>query len=279
MSGLRGIVAVCGVIVLVAVGTAVWLLTSGGVERTTHDRANLIPVSDLRGIRPDASVLLVYRGTTDAASLHTGAVCSGAAVGRVVITARHCLASNATLDVVVAPRDVCASRRDDRIPVRRFLPPPQGKERLDLAIGILDRPVGRSSDDPLAQIARLLRKVDGSGGNLATVGWGAFTDAGIHACTPHSVVLRPRDWTSCSTLLPDRYLPPRQEWAVCAAGVGDNTCTGDSGGPVLTRTGVQVAVTASGLDCEPGSPGVYALLEPFASQFAELGIALESATS
>ena len=54
--------------------------------------------------------------------------------------------------------------------------------------------------------------------------------------------------------------------------LGKDTCNGDSGGPIVTETGVQVGVTSWGDGCADAfSPGVYARISS-AMDFIQAGI-------
>jgi secreted trypsin-like serine protease len=59
---------------------------------------------------------------------------------------------------------------------------------------------------------------------------------------------------------------------ICAGTVkgGRDSCYGDSGGPLLTSTGVQVGIVSNGYGCgAPSIPAVYTDVRPFVKNWIE----------
>lgn len=136
-----------------------------------------------------------------------------------------------------------------------------------MAVGLLERPVMAGGTELVPD------SVEG----LNAFGWGAFDDRGIHGCRPHAVLLHQVAWKQCTRSMAPAFLPPDDSWAVCAASVGENTCTGDSGGPVFLR-GIQVAVTSTGDGCGDGAVGAYLRIDRLRTVLEDLGVRLTDAS-
>jgi len=182
----------------------------------------------------------------DVASTH---FCGGVLVAPdLVATAAHCLTdrSPASIDAIVGADNLCSTAAigGDRLAVAAFEP-------LDTAADIaLLRLASSSSVSPTAFTSSTTDPV--------AWGWGTRSPGGLGSCTARPVALAVTNecvGTPAGSL--DDYL--------CAVPTGDlNTCTGDSGGPVLAD-GALLAVVSSGAGCGPDDPGFYtraALLEP-----------------
>lgn len=211
------------------------------------------------GVPADALVLLAYVGTPRDA-LATGAVCSGALVGSGVLTAAHCL-QGGPVQAVVGVADMCDPQGAQVVPLGDPIPLPAPSASLDLALlplaGQLDtKPPGvRPAPD----------------GGLVALGFGGTGTDGVRACAEHRVALSVDEPSACTELLAAAGASDTTSARVlCARGVGDDTCGGDSGGPVVDDQGQVLAVTSFGRDCTGAVPGVYVRLAGLTGWLAQV---------
>jgi len=176
--------------------------------------------------------------TDDVASTH---FCGGVLVSPdLVATAAHCLNDRApsSIDAIVGANNLCSTAAigGTRTPVTAFVPL---DTTADIALVRLATPstvapvaLATSTADPVAW------------------GWGTGSPGGLSPCTARPVALEITDECTGSPMgSRDDYL--------CAVPTGDvNTCTGDSGGPLLAD-GALLAIVSSGLGCGPDDAGFY----------------------
>jgi len=181
-----------------------------------------------------------------------------------VLTAAHCLVDKVAerLDVVIGADNLC---RDNEISGHRVgvlgiaVHPRYDRESgsYDLAILTLVEDV----PDPVRHLA----KPPSSPSPLIALGWGTPSVGGVPSCRlmKTALVLEPPGVCS-ATIPPDG---PRRFQAlsmICASPQAEqgDTCTGDSGGPVLSGGDLAeadvVGIVSWGHGCSGGIPGVYA---------------------
>jgi len=128
----------------------------------------------------------------------------------------------------------------------------------DIAILKLDRSVDYSSS--IQPVCLDWSQADLSGLPATTIGWGRTSDGG-----PQSRLLREVEvqiWTQSSCKATYRSVATVRDEMVCASRPGKDSCTGDSGGPLLMcgqgKGCQQVGVASWGIGCAVSKyPGVY----------------------
>ena len=199
-------------------------------------------------------VVLVNHSASDA-RLFEGSFCGGVLVSeKVIVTAAHCVEGRepASIDILSGITDLCADQSGTRTKVttiRTNIGPNQ-------SIALLLTTEAVPSD-----IAALAIKEPSAGNPLLALGWGRQSIAGVPACALKSISLVVVDSSQCEMLAEN----PSSAEIVCSLPAGlENTCDGDSGGPVLgfTDSGkVEVnSITMSGVGCGPASPGLNTLI-------------------
>ena len=188
---------------------------------------------------PSVPSFVVAVGEVDAgASSPARFACSGTLIApTVVVTAAHCVDDG------------------DEVRVLRFR---NGDRCTDPLESIQVKHVRRTSDLMILELQRPLTgsvstvrvERDNADDTLVAWGWGGINGA---VCRVRPVMLMPVDAARC------RPLDVADSPFLCAKGRTDNTCVGDSGGPVVSD-GMPIAITIRGLGCLPSDAGLYALL-------------------
>lgn len=199
-----------------------------------------------------AGIVLLLNSSAGDDQIFEGAFCGGVVASEdVVITASHCVEERAagTVDVATSVGNVCESVFEERarvIDMRVGLGPNGDLAVLRLAGKVQQKPAAFASEPP------------GNGDRLTALGWGRRSVAGVPACELKSVSLKTVPAIECS-----RGNQQRHD-VVCSLPLGsENSCDGDSGGPVLLGEGSTagvVAITMSGFGCSRDSAGINALL-------------------
>ena len=203
--------------------------------------------------RPPDGLVLIARREPAATSLYLRAVCAGVATGDgVVATAAHCVPADPAGRLVVLRdvADLCGPQPATSTPVQaRILHDPVG----DLVL--LSVP-GVAAGEPVGGLPP-------EGAALVAWGWGGLSRAG-RECRLGPVQLRMLDEQACAASRDQFDVDDSFLCGVPAAPDGWNTCSGDSGGPVMWSRPdgvlVDVGVTSSGPGCGPGTVGFIAPL-------------------
>lgn len=184
---------------------------------------------------------------------------------RLVLTAAHCVAmrSARSIDVFIGADNLCRDRPIDGVRVRVSaieIHPDYDVEsaRFDLAVLTL------TADAPAESIRRV-GSAPAEGGPAIALGWGRGPVAGVPPCRLRSTDLTVLSQEECAGRAgsDDREFDPRSmTCAVPARSPTEDTCGGDSGGPLIfgddANEGVVIGVVSWGQGCGSGAPGVYA---------------------
>lgn len=232
---------------------AVALLAIVGCAARPEARADSEP--------PTVGLVAIVNASTTPDRVYEGQFCGGVAVGpRMVATAAHCVTNRSvgTLAVASGGTDVCE-------PVWKITPVTE--VRVDGSVALVH--LGEVVDVPPATVAAL----DTSAG-LTAWGWGRDSVSGTYPCAAKTISLAFRSFDQCDSA------KQRQLTGVfCAVpSAHDNTCSGDSGGPVYqSQNGgdVVVGLVEGGTGCGPHDDGLYSLL----ARQSELWVFGESPTA
>jgi secreted trypsin-like serine protease len=98
---------------------------------------------------------------------------------------------------------------------------------------------------------------------VTAVGWGALVDGGETSAVLRQVDVPVRDQSQCR----NSYAPTGKsvtDMMVCAGEQSKDSCSGDSGGPLLDGAGLQVGIVSFGVGCgEETHPGVYTRVDRY----------------
>ncbi|MFI5734112.1 trypsin-like serine protease [Kribbella sp. NPDC051587] len=177
-----------------------------------------------------------------------------------LVTAAHCVRTRrpASLDVVIGADNLCSTApiTGERIQISAIHIDPD--PRLDRATLTTLHP---ATTPPI--LTKPVPTQPAATGDLVAVGWGRDTRVGPSPCRKRAVPLVSATPAACrraQVANPNRW-HPAQLCATAAPGATRNTCTGDSGGPVIaTKPGTPpelVAITIWGIGCAPDQVGFY----------------------
>lgn len=195
-----------------------------------------------------------------------GQFCGGVVIGeRMILTAAHCLGDRdwEDTDVIVGADNLCRNQPIDGI--RAHVIAQHTDERWDPALGrfdlawlMIDRDTGPGV--PIAPSGTVLREA-------TAIGWGTSQTGGNAPCRLTATTVRIAEPAACTSLVGagDREFDP--DSMVCAVPTvgGEDTCAGDSGGPLLLgrwpKHGSVAGIVSWGRGCGEGYAGVYSAAE------------------
>jgi len=216
--------------------------------------------------RPVDGVAAMIHSATPIADLFPGQFCGGVLIADdSILTAAHCVAMKdpTGIDVVVGADNLCRGG------------PIAGERIRVIAVNLHPKydPVTGEFDIAVLQLAHAaagrihpVGTPPSAASQATAVGWGTSGQAGQIPCRLRSVQLALLSAPECHRELdthPGRAFDPSS--MLCALPLneyGDDTCAGDSGGPLLIGRSldraVAVGVVSWGYGCGRGVPGVYA---------------------
>lgn len=182
-------------------------------------------------------VALMLEGAT-VDSLSTGLLCSGSIVHQHLVTAAHCVES--PFSAFHIPSGDCDEPDDARridIGARVDL-----KTELDIAVFEVGSTVREDKE-------RLRSD------SIGVYGWADHNEAGIRVCRLHRVELENVITGNCRSHAP--VASGEEAALLCGRAVGRDTCSGDSGAPMVDARGNVEAVLSYGYGCQIGGSSVY----------------------
>lgn len=214
--------------------------------------------SDYPEPRPQEDlVALINASAPSNGPTYAAQFCSGSLIADdLVLTAAHCVDARdpSKIDVLVGAKNLCGlTDARERIRVASAIRGPAG---VDVAVLRLVR---QSHAHPVE-----IDVTPPKGTPLSAFGWGSPSPGGLAPCKARPVRLEVVGDAECVNATPiggSRRFNGRVETCMRPiSGQALNMCTGDSGGPVLRRSGASwqlVAVVSWGWNCNPGAPASY----------------------
>lgn len=242
---------------------AVALVAAAALSLVGSGPDSRVATASVRGI------VALINASSPVDHIYSGQFCGGVVVAsRLVLTAAHCVVTKGagSIDVVVGADNLCGDRPIDGVRLRVSaieIHPDYHVEsaRFDLAVLTLE------ADAPAESIRRV-GSAPADGGPAIAVGWGRGPVAGVPPCRLRSTDLTVLSQDECAGRAgsDDREFDPRSmTCAVPARSPAEDTCGGDSGGPLIlgddANEGVVIGVVSWGHGCGGEAPGAYARAE------------------
>lgn len=232
-----------------------------GCSGVDSNRQPSVPPDAVEKAASSPQVAVVVNASAPRDDLLGSAKCGGTLVGpSMVLTARHCIGdlNPAKLDVVIGVENICrtAEVRGERIRVSAVKT--AQPDTLDAAVLVLSQP---AKTPPLAVFTAPEKET----GPYVAVGWGS-TGRSPTSCHRQTVELTAGAHDACESgrKTAPRWASSTQFCGVPVAGADRNTCSGDSGGPVLHLDGDTATLFAMvnwGTGCGVRDVGFYTRLD------------------
>ena len=215
---------------------------------------------------PVRGIVALINASSPANDIYNAQFCGGVVVGqRLVLTAAHCVATRSarSIDVVVGGDNLCRDRpiAGARMPISGIEIHPEydaDSGRFDLAVLTL------AADTP-ANVARQLGNAPAEGGPAVALGWGRGPSEGVPPCRLRGTKLTLLSQAECMGRAGSGDREFDRVSMVCAIPAwspAEDTCGGDSGGPLILgddpNGGAVIGIVSWGQGCGSGTPGVYA---------------------